>query len=202
MRRAVFVLLSLALTALAAPTFSLEAIPWQEGRALSWEDFRGPPPADPQGKVAELALELRVTWETRLFFSQGTWWAQIVRFSVENLAIPSRSWVLPEKKTPEVLAHEQGHFDIQEVYRRILERKLAQLVREEFKVSGGSQSEALDRLESKIRELLEKVQVKNREVQDLYDRDTQNDLQKQREWEMRIREWLLNPDLAPRPWNA
>jgi hypothetical protein len=90
---------------------------WRPDRKLTWEDFKGKP---------DRHLEANVAARTSCRFGilVDTSNASNVTVVVTNEFIRHQSSVRPERKTPSLLAHEQLHFDLCEVYARILREKL------------------------------------------------------------------------------
>lgn len=90
---------------------------WDFARPLQWTDFSGKPDTpDTHFAAATYAgLELDVV-EVSI--------SGRVSFKVRAVFDCHRSWAHPDRKDNDVLAHEQLHFDIAEVYARRLERKL------------------------------------------------------------------------------
>lgn len=85
---------------------------WSSNRKLSWEDYKGTPHPDQDTNVA-------ATTSCRfglLANPPGT---------VTNEFICHQSSVRPGQKKPALLAHEQLHFDLCEVYARMLRKELA-----------------------------------------------------------------------------
>lgn len=90
---------------------------WQRRRPLQWHDFKGKPEATDKihGAVTYAGLDVEVEDNSP------------IRFSVVAIFDQQRSWVHPEKKDAQLLAHEQLHFDIAAVYAYKLEQKLNSL---------------------------------------------------------------------------
>lgn len=111
----------------------------------------------------------------------------------------AKSWVLPQAKTQETLNHEQRHFDLNEVYRRLLELSLRKFLG--IEVSGATREEAEGKLKTMLNAVFERVIARCQEIQNRYDRETDHgrNLQKQREWDRWISEWLSDPFRAPQP---
>ena len=86
---------------------------WMPGRRLTWDDFRGSTPTGRGNVAAETSCG--IGFETNVI-SRGT----PVRFRVYNTFSTTRSWVRDDARTLEVLQHEQGHFDLCELYTRKL----------------------------------------------------------------------------------
>lgn len=92
-------------------------LPWSYERLLVWSDFVGQPdePESIYAAATYAGLSLDVT---DVSFSGR------VSFKVRAVFDSHRSWVNTARLDDALLAHEQLHFDIAEVYARRLERKL------------------------------------------------------------------------------
>lgn len=91
----------------------LITLQWNPERPLTWKDFKGK--ADPES-----------TYDAWTYFGISyvySWYYQddLIRPDLNAWAYfdPEQSWIKKEKATPELLAHEQIHFDIAEYYCRI-----------------------------------------------------------------------------------
>jgi hypothetical protein len=177
-----------------------EVLVWSPDRPLRWEDFRGTPPPEAARchQAAAIYYRLSFRYQAQVRLVSGRWRATIVPGSLQvtNEMLCCLSWVLPGHRTEAVLRHEQGHFDLNEVYRRILERRLAGLSGE-----GASPQLALHDLAQKLQATYDRVWQRARQVQAQYDQETDHhrDLRAQARWEEQIRRWLENPSLAPQP---
>lgn len=174
-------------------------LPWSAHRPITWDDFWGPPPADRDptagaGIATVLAFDLTVV--TARDPGTGMWQAGIASLLVTAAMERDRSWALPERRTAAALAHEQGHFDLAEVYRRILDRELRGL-----SADGWAAADAEQELRTRAGEAFRRVSAGHSEVQALYDGETDHgrDTARQMAWERWIAAWLREPGLAPLP---
>jgi len=88
---------------------------WAKDRKLTWEDFGG---RIYRTQGAEEAVA--VTYCGFGFETNTVTVANKVQILVRNSFRKDISWVVPNERTPEVLEHEQGHFDLCEIYTRKL----------------------------------------------------------------------------------
>jgi hypothetical protein len=178
-----------------------DLLPWSKDRPLTWDDFRGQPPEAPSGEAAYIRYRLEVRdavpvlkWDP----ATKSWEARLdpQKLRVLNLMVRSLSWVDPARKTDHLLAHEQGHFDLAEVYRRILEKRLLAL-----RARGATQKQAVAALMKAVEAAQNAVWEKLEEVQNRYDGETGHGAnpEKQSEWLDKIKLWLRNPGAAPQP---
>lgn len=91
-----------------------EYLPWFSERRLSWDDFRCEPKRNTDA-VALTSTALGIAYKV----SGGK-----LTYEINCSFSKTRSWGL--LKTPYILAHEQGHFDITEIYARKLHKELSE----------------------------------------------------------------------------
>lgn len=155
--------------------FSLPSEPaylvWQKRRPLQWHDFKGRPEYTNHIHAAVTYAGLDVQLQ-----DDGP-----IRFRVEAVFDPQLSWVHPKKKDPQLLAHEQLHFDITEVYARKLENKLNSL------------NNKRDR--KKIKELIADYKQLQLNAQAQYDKESLHGIRQesQQAWRMLIDRELQQP---------
>lgn len=92
---------------------------WTEERKLSWDDFKGGVPA---GAAASTAAETSCGIAIETNTVSGNNPAKVYVF---NTFVTGRSWVRPQHKTAPILKHEQGHFDICELYTRLMRERFS-----------------------------------------------------------------------------
>jgi hypothetical protein len=182
---------------LASP--STLGVSWDPSSPITWGDFQGEPTSDAQWTAAA-AIHMAIHWYTSFTivydFETGHWRGAIDSETLEirNLMDPARSWVVLSKETPEMLIHEQRHFDLNEVYCRKLRAVLLSLA-----VRGGSVEAVREALQTAIDETADRILDALEGVQDRYDRETAhgNDPTGQGKWDDLISRWLDDPTLAP-----
>jgi hypothetical protein len=91
-----------------------KSIQWSAQRPLTWDDFKG---SRNGGYAANTNWRVRYRYMPHI--SQGNYQ---ITFSVQCLFEPGESCLLPGAGTPELLRHEQTHFDLAELYTRQLYR--------------------------------------------------------------------------------
>ncbi|THU33432.1 DUF922 domain-containing protein [Niastella caeni] len=139
-------------------------IPWSASRKLTWSDFKGNP--DPHSTNAALTssnINIEFGYDDKGF-----------QYSIKCSFDPNRSWV--RIKNNDVLAHEQGHFDIAEIFARRL-NKLMKAYRFNAKTAG-----------TDVNKLYEGTMKQHREAQTQYDQETDysRNKTKQEEWLKKI----------------
>ncbi|WP_237144406.1 DUF922 domain-containing protein [Pontibacter pamirensis] len=104
------------ITAPAVEKIVVDQVIWSANRRLSWEDFRGQPD-DGNPHHALTAANLAVNANCK---NQG------FTYEVNCVFLPTESWT-KNKKSQQLLKHEQLHFDLTEVHARLLRRELQKL---------------------------------------------------------------------------
>jgi len=89
-----------------------EFIPWSSYRRLNWNDFRSVPKRNTDA-VASTSTSLGIAYQVK---------NSLLTYQVTCNFSKTKSWGLV--KTAYILAHEQGHFDITEIYARKLHQAL------------------------------------------------------------------------------
>jgi hypothetical protein len=88
-------------------------IPWSASRRLTWSDFK----SRPDNSATNAALT-----SSKIIFNYGYREDKGFTFTINCLFDKTSSW--GRVKTEYILAHEQGHFDIAEIYARKLNKAL------------------------------------------------------------------------------
>lgn len=88
---------------------------WIEHRALEWADFKG----KPARLTGEPSAMTDTGFRTQLVCRDGM-------LDIQSVAefYPETSWVIPDRKLERLLRHEQGHFDITEIYSRKMKKAI------------------------------------------------------------------------------
>ena len=139
-------------------------IPWNASRKLSWNDFKGEPdPHSPNAALTSSNINIEFGYNEEGF-----------QYSIKCSFDQNRSWV--RIKTNEVLAHEQGHFDIAEIFARKLNKMM-----KAYRFNAKTASTDLNRL-------YEDVMKQHRQTQTQYDQETDYSRNKpnQEEWLKKI----------------
>jgi hypothetical protein len=147
-----------------------ELIDWSLSRRLTWNDYKGKPEPE-SGAAATTTSYLGIEYD----FKNNTVTYKIVcRFS------KNKSWGL--YKTDHILGHEQGHFDISEIFARKLNKETG-----EYKFNKTTYQRDLQKIYNNIMDEKEKFQTR-------YDNETDfsRDKEKQAEWLKKIKMMLDN----------
>jgi hypothetical protein len=157
-----------ALCAFAGDNETSRRIEWGTKR-LTWDDF--------QGKINSHSSGIASTWsymDLDIISSAGD------SAVIDLVAVFSKtkSWVAYEEKT--VLKHENGHFDITELWTRKLRKKISE-----------TKFTAAD-FKSQLRKLYFEYDDKMDHYQDKYDAETESSMnsEQQKAWEAKIQQKL------------
>ena len=177
-----------------------DLLPWAADRPLLWGDFRGQPPPQAQEMIEAAQIHMTIRRQLQLIMEYDCrlrQWTAIIEtpsLTVTNAMIPSSSWVDRSGQNSATLNHEQGHFDLNEVYRRKFQAALVPLT-----AQGATADDAEQALRALVDAVSESVLSWLADAQARYDRETRHgtDPQAQAAWDKRIDTWLASPDQAP-----
>jgi hypothetical protein len=138
-------------------------IPWNTERKLSWDDFLATAPSN----TSDAAL---TTTYVGFSFSKSR---DVINYKIECKFQKSRSW--GRVKTEYILKHEQGHFDIAEIFARKLNKEIKEYL------AKSNNHEGLNPIYSKLMQ-------EKRDMQTLYDEESNHSInkKKQAEWDEKI----------------
>ena len=144
------------------------------GKQLSWNDFQG----STQDRSEEVALSMtgfryKMRIQTRDNKTDLT-------ISVSCSFVKKDSWVKPGKNKPEILNHEQHHFDIAYIQANLFMKKLRTM-----KFANKAFPQQIEKVCDEVRQSMS-------DMQDLYDKETRHSLNKenQAKWDKKIGELL------------
>lgn len=181
----------------AAPAASRVAaadeIAWSPDRALRWADFQGsvPDSAAPEN-AATTASVMRWSYAYAVERSGDVCVYQLT--SIESTASfdSAASWVRPEHRTADVLAHEQGHFDLTEIHKLMFDEASRSLLGTSGPCRGRNGKRIARSVERDIADTLgrvyEKIWSNHERVQNAYDSETAHGMNEiaQQTWRARI----------------
>jgi hypothetical protein len=101
-----------------APADAPEVLAWSANRPLTWADFKSKPtPAEKLAALTSATIDVQVGCTDFIFTS-----------NVRAVFVPTESWVRDSASaTPNLLRHEQLHFNITELHARRMRQKIALL---------------------------------------------------------------------------
>jgi hypothetical protein len=148
-----------------------DSIVWSKDSKLIWSYFKGIP--DNKDSV-----DARSSLSIHYFYARHDDSLKIITKSVFDC---TKSWVKLNDTTVVLLAHEKGHFDIEEIYRRRLNKELGKILL----------SKAEYKKEFQI--IFNKICDECSNKQDQYDVETKHSqiLLRQREWAKKISKELI-----------
>ena len=147
---------------------------WNESIKLTWADFKASP--DLKSRASAITAS-GITFE----YSVKTSGKEVVDFStkVEAHFYPNKSWFLEKQVDVHILAHEQLHFDITELYARKFRAQIKKLIVNQ------NVKDQMNRLHATINEAVNETQKR-------YDAQTNHSMNRemQKEWEITIQKEL------------
>lgn len=147
--------LLLAPSALFAQMTDDEVLEWNASRRLTWADYKAAP--NPESDAAAstttyLGIDYNIT---------GTGFS----YKIYSRFSKTRSWGL--HKTAYILSHEQGHFDIAEIFARKLHKKM-----DEYTFNKKT-------YEKDLKKIYTDVTKEKEEMQNKYDKETNHSINKE-----------------------
>lgn len=140
------------------------SIPWSETRKLSWDDFKArPDAASANAAMTNSIINIEFNFdETSLDYTISC------RFD------KNRSWV--KVRTAPVLQHEQGHFDIAEIYARKLAKEM-----KSYRFNPGT-------VQTDVNNIYDRIMAVYQKQQQQYDQETDfsRNREKQAQWLTKI----------------
>jgi len=176
------ILISIALIALTFLSFSndKEKMAWNENKKLTWADFKGKPSGS---AVYAASTNSGISFS---FASKTREGKTTLDYTVQTNFYPQLSWFRKEVVSPYILAHEQTHFDISELYARILRKKL-----KEAKLSTNGK-----KMQLHIEKIYNANEKERQETQYKFDRETEHSRNHEMEatWEAYVAKQLKKHD--------
>lgn len=105
------------------PVNDKEKVEWKEGKKLSWDMFKGNP-EHVSGFVASTNSGISLSFSMRTSNGEVD-----INYSVKSYFYPNASWYKRGNVNAYVLAHEQTHFDISELFARKLKQRFSLIPR-------------------------------------------------------------------------
>ncbi|HQV06413.1 MAG TPA: DUF922 domain-containing protein [Chitinophagaceae bacterium] len=163
-----YILLSFCFAAqnnIAAQSKNEVLLKWDAQKKLTWADYKGQP-----NQFSDAAASTSTYLVISYDFYQDK-----MSYKIKSYFSATRSW--GRHKTPYILSHEQGHFDIAEIFARKLYKEMS-----EYKYEGRKSKQGLD-------DIYDKIIREKSAMQDQYDKETNHSIneKKQAEWIAKIK---------------
>jgi predicted secreted Zn-dependent protease len=145
-----------------------ESINWRQRRQLQWGDFKGQPVASaPNAALTSTSILISFGYDNKA-----------LTYNLQCVFYPEKSWT--KVKSVRILAHEQGHFDISQLFTRKLHKALS-----EYRFSEGS-------VDRDVMDIYQKIGSQQAAFQQQYDKETNysRDASQQLIWQEKIEEEL------------
>jgi len=151
-------------------------IPWQSSWPLTWDDFKAKKKTTKRKRSA-------ATTCSRIYYTYNYDSAGRANVKVESLIIPERSWKKNSRLKPNLLKHEQVHFDITELYARKLRKAYGRYLSKHPSNSG---------LSAGLGVIYDRKHYQWRRCEHKYDRRTRHSRNKpvQQEWNDKVADQL------------
>jgi len=150
---------------IGSPVQAQDTLYWSAKRKLSWKDFKGSPDSlSGHNAMTTAGIGYGIRYGEKSF-----------SYTVDCYFLCKSSWTMTDSVT--VLAHEQGHFDISELFARKMRKAFSAYVYNFATVSGDLRKIQLEMI--RLRE----------EMNNLYDKETDysRDKKQQQHWSNKIR---------------
>lgn len=134
-----------------------DMLAWNASKKLTWSDYKASP--NPNSDAAASTT----TYLTISYNISST----DFNYKIESRFSRSRSWGL--HKTPYILSHEQGHFDIAEIFARKLHKKMI-----DYRFDKKD-------YEKDLKKIYQDILDEKKEMQDDYDRETNHSINKEKQ---------------------
>lgn len=163
----------LLLTSFVFAQSKLDTIHWRPDYKLKWEDFQAHPDNN-SPDIANSNTSFSYRYQTA---TTGNTFVVVAYFN------KNKSWVQRDKMNSNTLIHEQGHFDIREIYAK----KLSQILNNHLNMEQNA-------LRIIARQLCDSVASEQAKFDNQYDSETLHgaDHFKQREWNEKIKLILMD----------
>lgn len=154
---------------LFAQSSSEDELVWNASRKLTWADYKAKP--DPDSDAAASTTTL-LTIEYNISNTSFS-------YKIKSHFSKNRSW--GRHKDAYILSHEQGHFDIAEIFARKLHKEMS-----EYRFNTKT-------YQKELKKIYEKVTGEKEDMQNEYDRETRHSInrEKQAEWLRKIERMLI-----------
>ncbi len=156
-----------------------DKIAWNSKVKLSWYDFKAAPKNN-SGFVASTSSGISFSYT---FSYKETGEILNLDVIITSYFYPNKSWYIPSEASDYILNHEQAHFDISELHARMLRKEI-------------SEATFSKNLKKEIEAIYNRVEKKRRDMQHLFDNESNHSKvkEKEKEWEIFISRQLNKYD--------
>jgi len=149
-----------------------EKMQWFANVPLTWDDFKGQPQSG--SYVATTNSGISFSYAIQKKNNQYS-----VTYTIESFFYPYGSWYQKDKVTPQVLKHEQTHFDITELHARKFRKRMEAISTERNP-------------KREIQNLFNTIEKERKEMQEKFDLETNHSINKEEEkaWENYVQKQL------------
>ena len=148
-----------------------DRIYWNSDQLLLWKDFKGKP-----DKISRNSAMAHTGIKTNFVYENGVLQATVASYFRKN-----KSWVKKHfLSSEEGLKHEQGHFDLTEIYARKMRKQLL------------DRTFTLDNFQKDFKKIYDKNVKELDKVQEQYDEETNHHINKevQKQWNSKIENYF------------
>lgn len=167
---------------------------WNENRPLTWDDFTGEIYLkDDPNASAQTSTSINYRHAV-LVFTEGICQYYLDYIRAEGIVHKDKSWVIEKAKSDYLLNHEQGHFNIAEIFaRKFKQRALNEFYHVLFPCPSNNSMNnisdiALEEMGQRLDLSYERAHAEMSLMQEIYDNDTlhSRDEEKQYKWNQKI----------------
>ena len=153
---------------------------------LKRDDFRGKPDYSASGQ-AYTDVQVKFNYELDLQRDRRGIEARLVSLTAHSFFMPQSSWWKLESTDPQLLDHEQGHFDIAEICAQRVQLTFAKSIAKGRGLTGRgtSKQDAIEKLKKKIDQVMELANRQTVEQSKEYDAMTRHGIMPREQSEMR-----------------
>jgi len=145
-------------------------ITWDEYVKLNWSDFKGKVPYN-SDLDAETVVNITISWQC---------YDGKLIYNIKAEFLSKNSWVKQEKRDDDLLMHERGHFDLNEIYARKMKKALTEL-KEPCSMEIAEINKIINDLSTEFDDKLQKYDVESKHG---------TDLEIQKKWDLSIKKQL------------
>ena len=148
-----------------------DTIQWRSNYKLKWKDFQGMTDSNSIGDAGT---------SSGFGYKSSFYKDSVLIFNVYAVFFKNVSWVKSNYMDPSILNHEQGHFDITEVFARKLN-----IAFKKHKFNKAIMQKDAEKIYNEVKTNANMTQA-------LYDKETMHSIndRKQKEWDIKIARWL------------